>query len=265
MPPSRLRASPTDETITSNCIPGRENGGRLAVTKTAATFLTCTVVCTTLGGISTPMRARMLAKGWIVKRVWCLFAGPLRPTTSPSPISELSPIPSTVATSRISTLWSATSATTPAAASNWGHSSNPLNAIGTRNRSTNLSSRLKLEKLKTNNPQNPFHDRIRRARAFADHAFALHLDFEVAHTVGSHGVGRIQIPGPHHAPQDHRFPLVIHCNLPFGFHHQSPCRQNRDDSSGKNGAKRSGRGRLRLPSKRLRRSGRKQVGHARRL
>ena len=37
-PPTSERALPIDETVTSSREPGRANGGRLAVTSTAATF-----------------------------------------------------------------------------------------------------------------------------------------------------------------------------------------------------------------------------------
>ena len=65
MPPSRLMASPMEETVTSRRVPGGQTAGRLAVTKTAATFLTTRVV----GETCTPMRCSILAKVWVVKMV----------------------------------------------------------------------------------------------------------------------------------------------------------------------------------------------------
>ena len=52
MPPRRLFALPSDDTLTSITWPGCANAGSCAVTITAATFLICMLVP---GGIVTPI------------------------------------------------------------------------------------------------------------------------------------------------------------------------------------------------------------------
>ena len=66
-------------TVTSRRDPGCPKGGRVAVTITAAVFLTrmaegCTV---------TPIRDNRLVSVWAENTVWRLSPVPLRPTTSP--------------------------------------------------------------------------------------------------------------------------------------------------------------------------------------
>ena len=81
VPPRRLLALPIEDTVTSIAWPGRAKAGRLAVTMTAATFLSCMLVpC----GTVTPMLPSMLTMLCLVKGV-CVVWSPLpsRPTTRP--------------------------------------------------------------------------------------------------------------------------------------------------------------------------------------
>ena len=76
---AELAASPVDAAVISMCSPGWANAGRVAVTITAAVFLTRIAV----GDTETPIRARMLVRLWLVKTVCCLSPVPARPTTRP--------------------------------------------------------------------------------------------------------------------------------------------------------------------------------------
>jgi len=67
--------------VTSICWPARENGGSVAVTITAATFLSWRLVPT---GMVTPMLASMLMMLCTVKGVCVVWSpDPSRPTTMP--------------------------------------------------------------------------------------------------------------------------------------------------------------------------------------
>ena len=44
--------------------------------------------------------------------------------------------------------------------------------------------------------------------AFADHAFAFDFHFQVSHIVRSHGVGGVEIAGPHQPAQDHSLVFI---------------------------------------------------------
>jgi hypothetical protein len=81
VPPRRLFALPIDDTVMSIVCPGRANGGRLAVTITAATFFSCSVWP---GGSVTPMLPSMLITLCTVKGVCVVWSPePSRPTTRP--------------------------------------------------------------------------------------------------------------------------------------------------------------------------------------
>ncbi len=70
-----------DATVTSIVWPGFANGGRSAVTVTAATFLSCGF---TFGGMVTPNLASMFLMLWIVNGAWLVWSPvPSRPTTRP--------------------------------------------------------------------------------------------------------------------------------------------------------------------------------------
>ena len=80
MPPCSVEASPSEETSTSSVVPVLTNGGSLAVTITAATFL----LFSASGGTAMPSRCSMLAmvcgvNGLAVER----SPVPLSPTMSP--------------------------------------------------------------------------------------------------------------------------------------------------------------------------------------
>ncbi len=93
MPPRRLFALPSDDTVTSIASPGRANGGSVAVTITAATFFNCMFVsgdtaplvapaCWLL--IEMPRFASMFASVCVVNGVCVVWSPvPSRPTTRP--------------------------------------------------------------------------------------------------------------------------------------------------------------------------------------
>jgi len=65
----------------SSCWPARANGGKVAVTITAATFFNCRLVP---GGRVTPMLESMLMMLCTVNGVWVVWSPlPSRPTTMP--------------------------------------------------------------------------------------------------------------------------------------------------------------------------------------
>ena len=81
MPPFRLFALPSEETVTSRLWPGRAKAGRLAVTSTAATFFSCSA-CP--GGRFTPSCASIAVRLCVVNGVCAVWSPlPSRPTTSP--------------------------------------------------------------------------------------------------------------------------------------------------------------------------------------
>ncbi len=80
VPPSRLLASPSAETVTSICPPCRAKGGSVAVTITAATFLVRRLLSRAL----TPSRSSMPMRLSRVKIALLRVSPvPLSPTTSP--------------------------------------------------------------------------------------------------------------------------------------------------------------------------------------
>ena len=81
VPPRRLLALPIDDTVTSIACPGRAKGGSVAVTMTAATFLSWRFVP---AGSVTPMLPSMLMMLCTVNGVWVVWSpDPSRPTTMP--------------------------------------------------------------------------------------------------------------------------------------------------------------------------------------
>ena len=82
VPPERSLASPRAETVTSNALPLREKGGRLAVTMTAATFFVCSLAA--WSRVFTPSRSSMPISDSRVKiALSSLSPVPFSPTTSP--------------------------------------------------------------------------------------------------------------------------------------------------------------------------------------
>ena len=79
MPPARDLASPVLETVTSSREPVRPKAGSSAVTMTAATFFTFTVVGLTVR----PWRDIRFVRDCTVNLVWSLSPVPSRPTTMP--------------------------------------------------------------------------------------------------------------------------------------------------------------------------------------
>ena len=79
VPPCRLRASPTDETVTSSRAPALANAGNSAVTSTAAMFSTLMFS----PGTVTPSFSSMLASVCAEKIVCRRSPVLLRPTTRP--------------------------------------------------------------------------------------------------------------------------------------------------------------------------------------
>jgi hypothetical protein len=72
---------PIEATVMSMVWPGLVNGGRSAVTTTAATFFNCGF---TFAGIVTPNLASMFRMLWIVNGAWLVWSPvPSRPTTRP--------------------------------------------------------------------------------------------------------------------------------------------------------------------------------------
>src|ERR1700690_2028827 len=186
MPPSRLLASPAEETVTSSLVPGVANTGSVAVTKTAATLFTRMV----FPGICTPMRERILARVWVVKIVCWRSPVPRNPTTMPYPKTAFSRTPPTLAMSRSSAGWAVSSAATGA-----GHHA-PLQIAKTRKTPTR-----KITSSETHNLQDCPYDRVRRTVAVADHAFALQLKLQVGDGVRSHRVVRPHVAGAHQPAQ----------------------------------------------------------------
>ena len=84
VPPWRLRASPTDETVTSRRAPARAYGGSSVVTSTEAMF--STLICS--AGTETPKRSSMFASVWAEKIVWRLSPVLFSPMTRPYPIER---------------------------------------------------------------------------------------------------------------------------------------------------------------------------------
>ena len=81
MPPRRLLALAMVEAVMSIVWPGFANGGRVALSATAATFLTDRLVP---GGICTPSRLSMLFRLCAVNCAWPVLSPvPSRPTTRP--------------------------------------------------------------------------------------------------------------------------------------------------------------------------------------
>ena len=74
-----MAASPIEETVTSILTPGVANAGRVAVTITAATFLTRKAV----GGTLTPIFCSRLDRLCVENTVCWRSPVPLRPTTMP--------------------------------------------------------------------------------------------------------------------------------------------------------------------------------------
>src|SRR5579863_2654252 len=102
-------------------------------------------------------------------------------------MSELLRIPSTLATSRISTLWFSLSlpvqlATVTAARNPDSRTRKPsCRIIFCFSLSPTLVPRS--PRLKAHYAQNPFDDQVRGSRAFADNALAFDLDLKVSHAV----------------------------------------------------------------------------------
>ena len=68
-------------TVMSSVCPGLANGGRSAVTVTAATFFSCGLV---FGGMVTPKRSSMFSMLWMVNGACVVWSPvPSRPTTRP--------------------------------------------------------------------------------------------------------------------------------------------------------------------------------------
>jgi hypothetical protein len=81
LPPRRLLALPSEDTVTSMVCPARANGGSVPCTTTAATFFSCGF---TFCGTTTPNCASMLRMLWMVNGVWLVWSPvPSRPTTRP--------------------------------------------------------------------------------------------------------------------------------------------------------------------------------------
>jgi hypothetical protein len=78
-PPTRLRASPIEVTVTSIASPGRANGASVAVTMTAATLRLCTSSAASVRS----KRASMLAIDWRVALLRAESPVPARPVTRP--------------------------------------------------------------------------------------------------------------------------------------------------------------------------------------
>ncbi len=90
MPPRRLLALPSEDTVTSIASPGRANGGSVAVTITAATFFSCMFDSEAVPPVEVPLLiemprfASMFASVWVVKGVCVVWSPvPSRPTTRP--------------------------------------------------------------------------------------------------------------------------------------------------------------------------------------
>ena len=93
MPPRRLLALPSDDTVTSIASPGRANGGSTAVTITAATFFNWMLVSADVPLfdepadwllIEMPRFASMFASVCVVNGVCVVWSPvPSRPTTRP--------------------------------------------------------------------------------------------------------------------------------------------------------------------------------------
>jgi hypothetical protein len=81
VPPRSDLASPIDDSCTSTRFPERANGGRVAVTTTAAAFFTR--ICRGSTEICTPRRRSMFKMLCTVKSACCPSPVPSRPTTTP--------------------------------------------------------------------------------------------------------------------------------------------------------------------------------------
>jgi hypothetical protein len=81
VPPRRLLALPSDETLTSMACPGCAKAGSWAVTMTAATLRNCMAVP---AGTVTPSCCSIACRLCVVKGVCVVWSPvPSRPTTSP--------------------------------------------------------------------------------------------------------------------------------------------------------------------------------------
>ncbi|MNN76328.1 hypothetical protein D3C81_1927010 [compost metagenome] len=80
VPPRKLFASPSDETVTSMAWPRRYPGGNTALTMTVATFL---LFDSAPSGIFTPNCLSMLTTDWLENFTWVVSPLPFRPTTRP--------------------------------------------------------------------------------------------------------------------------------------------------------------------------------------
>src|SRR5579863_2859116 len=163
---------------------------------------------------------------------------------------EFSRIPSTLATSRISALWSSLWAVASAAANTIAASPQTANEAVIRRMAFPLES---------HDSQNPLHDRVGRTRAFADDSFAFDLDFQIAHTVRGYGISGIEIARPHQPAQNHDLALIVHHDLALGLNHQGAARQHRRYPPGERGTQRRSRSRLRFSRQRLRGARREQI------
>ena len=83
VPPRRLFALPSDDTVTSIASPGRANGGSVAVTITAATFFNC-MFCVVAAFSVMPRLPSMFVRLCVVNGVCIVWSPvPSRPTTRP--------------------------------------------------------------------------------------------------------------------------------------------------------------------------------------
>jgi hypothetical protein len=81
VPPRRLFALASDETLTSIVWPGCANAGSCAVTITVARFFSCMLVP---GGTVTPICCSIASKLWIANGACVVWSPvPSRPTTRP--------------------------------------------------------------------------------------------------------------------------------------------------------------------------------------
>src|SRR5579884_3191671 len=200
MPPCRLLASPIADTVMSTRVPGCPNGGRSAVTSTAAVLRTRIAV----GSTVTPMRASRLARLCAENTVCRLSPVPFNPTTSPYPTSWLSRTPS-IETRSLSLVAAFTQQTDAA-----------KTAI-------NLFAPISLERKQPH--QKPVKNEW-PTHGIVHHAFSIDSNLQHRDAVRRNRIRRRQIVRANNPANRHLLPLRVDAHILVPFDHQISVRQH---------------------------------------